>query len=328
MKRGVITFWMLYMLFFAVPFPMILYYSINSEYDSAGLKDNNPWLALTILALSVIAWLMLLAGYFRKWVLLIFVAKRNMEQIKNNGVHREAKILNSAALTSPEPGYKSYALKLSFKNLVGTEIVQEISVNDGKPHERRYEVGKRVDLLIDEEMKRMPYFILATAEASIKKMRLALIILGWLILFAVVIGYYIFSYQYESHGMGWRFMSFGHPLLICSVVLLFYRLLARFVFNKIAGTSADDAVLIKFKGIKTTAKLINASQTGTYINEQPMIRFLLEYTDNQHQVHRESLKKIVDLLDLNSTKQEHIDVFYLKENPKRIAFASDLNEIN
>jgi hypothetical protein len=328
MKRGAITFWMLYMLFFAVPFPMLLYYNINSEYDISGLNDKDPWLALAVLALSITAWLILLAGYFRKWVLLIFVAKRNMEQIKIAGVRREAKILSAVEVASPKPGYKSYNLSLSFKNLVNTEIVQETTVNDSKPHERRYEVGKRVDLLIDEEMKRMPYFMFATAEASIKKLRLVLIILAWLALFTAVIGYYIFSYQYESHGMGWRFMSFGHPLFICPVVLLFYRYLARFIFNKIAGGSVDDAVLIKFKGIRTTAKLLGAGQTGTYINEQPMIRFELEYTDHQHQVYRESLKKIVDLLDLSSTKQEHVEIFYLKENPKRIAFASDLNEIN
>ncbi|MNY72247.1 hypothetical protein D3C86_2107560 [compost metagenome] len=59
-----------------------------------------------------------------------------------------------------------------------------------------------------------------------------------------------------------------------------------------------------------------------------MIRFELEYTDEQRQVHRKSLKKIVDLLDLASTKQERVDIFYLRDDPGRIAFASDLDEIS
>ncbi|HMI05676.1 MAG TPA: hypothetical protein VK541_24525 [Pedobacter sp.] len=328
MKRGLTLFWKLYMFFFAVPFPMILYYSINSGLGTMGTEDKNPWFALGILAASAIAWFILLIGYFRSWVLLIFVTKRNIETIKAEGICREAKILSAVKIVSPGPGYESYDLSLSFKNLADTEIIQKTSVNDSKPHERRYEVGKKVDLVIDKELKHIPYFIFAGAEVSIKTTRLAFIIIGWVLLFAIVVAYYIFSYQYESHGTGWRFLSFGHPLLICPVVLLFYRYIGGLIFNRIGGTSLGEAILIKFKGVKTTAKMINANQTGTYINEQPMIRFELEYTDSMQQVRRASLKKIVNLLDLSITKQETVDIFYLKDQPERIAFASDLNEIS
>jgi hypothetical protein len=57
------------------------------------------------------------------------------------------------------------------------------------------------------------------------------------------------------------------------------------------------------------------------------MRFELEYTDHKHHVHRNILKKIVGLLDLDSTKQEYIEIFYLPENPNQIAFANDLNNI-
>jgi len=328
MKRGLTIFWKLYMLFFAIPFPMILYYNINSEYDINGLEDKNPWVALGILAVSVLAWLILLIAYFKSWVLMVFVAKRNMEKIKAEGVHREAEILKAVQLKSPLPGYESYGLSLSFKNLAGTEIVQQMNVNDSKPHERRYEAGKRVDLMIDKEVKHVPYLIFATAEVSIKVTRLVFIILGWIFLFAAVTAYYIFSYQYESQGAGWRFMSFGHPLFICPVVLLFYRFIGGLIFNRIGGASMNEAILLKFKGLKTTAKLISANQTGTYINEQPMVRFELEFTDSSGQIHRASLKKIVNLLDLGTTKQETVDIFYLKDNPECIAFARDLNDIS
>lgn len=327
MRRGFTIFWMLYMFFFAVPFPMILYYSINSEFDVSTLVDKDPWLSLAVLAASIVSWLILLMGYFRKWVLRVFTAKKNIDRLKVEGEHREAKILTSVKLAKPEDGCEVYELSVSFKNLVGTEIVQKMSVNDARPHERRFEAGKKISLLIDKEMKRIPYFIIATAEASIKIPRLMLIILGWLALVAAVMGYYIYAYQTESHGMGWRFMGFGHPLLICPLVLLSYRFFLGFILSKMGGVK-DDAPLIKFKGIRTSAKLLAAGQTGTYINEQPMIRFELEYTDEQRRVHRKSLKKIVDLLDLSSTKQEHVDIFYLRDDPERIAFASDLDEIS
>lgn len=110
-------------------------------------------------------------------------------------------------------------------------------------------------------------------------------------------------------------------------MFIFYRYLLRFILKKLTGLG-DNSVLIKFKGIKTQAKLISVSQTGTYINEQPMMRFELEYTDNKHHIHRNSLKKVVGLLELDVTKQAQIEIFYLPENPNEIAFADDLNKIH
>ncbi|NOW95221.1 hypothetical protein [Mucilaginibacter sp. SG564] len=326
MKRGVAIFWMLYMLFFAIPFPMLLYYNIKSE-NPLDIEGSDPWLSLGLTALSMVLWIILLAGYYRKWVLKAFSAKRNMDRLKKNGVRREAKILESVNLTKPDAGYNTYELSLSFKNLANTEIVQKAGINDMKPYERRFEVGKRVGLLIDKEMKHIPYFIFENSEGSIRRGIIALINLGWLLLLTVVVGYYIYSYQSESEGMGWRFMSFGHPLLICPAVLLFYRVLLGFISSKL-NSGLDNAPLIKFKGVRTTAKQIAANLTGTYINEQPMVNFELEFVDYQNHTHRASIKKIVSLLDLDSTKQKTADIFYLQDDPQKIAFATDLDEID
>lgn len=326
MKRGFTIFWIIYMLFFAIPFPMLLYYNIKSETDISELKYENPWLALSLLAISIIIWTILLTGYFRRWFLQIFISKRNIEHIKSKGVRREAKILSAVKTSSPNAKYNTYDLELSFKNLADSDIIQKTSVNDAKPHERRFEVDKKIGVLLDRDMKHKPYFIIATSDVSINITRTTLILLAWLVLLGGVIWYYIYSYKLESNGMGWRFISFGHPLIVCALVLLLYKFISRLVFRKLLG-GPDDMTLIKFKGIKTWAKVIRVSQTGTYINEQPMIRFDLEYTDNHKQLHRESLKKIVDLLNLDCTKQEQVGIFYLPDNPKQIAFASDLNEI-
>ena len=326
MKRGFSIFWMLYALFFAVPFPMLMYYGIKSE-DPLDIEGSNPWLSLGLVTLSVVFWIIVMAGFYRKWVLQVFSAKRNMEHLKKNGVRREARILESTNLSKPNAGYNTYELSLSFKNLVNSEIIQKASINDMKPYERRFEVGKRVGLLIDKEVKHIPYFIFENSEGSIRKGVIALINLGWLLLLTVVVGYYMYAYQTESEGMGWRFMSFGHPLLICPAVLLFYRVLLSFISSKL-NSGLDDAPLIKFKGIRTTAKQIAANLTGTYINAQPMVNFELEFVDHQNHTHRANIKKIVSLLDLDSTRQKTVDIFYLREDPRKIAFATDLNEIS
>lgn len=319
MARGWGIFWSLYMLFFAVPFPMILYYNIKNE--SADIDYSNPWVALGILLASLILWGILLWGYFYKWILSNFIAKRNFDRLKENGIPRTAVILSSELVSQDV-----FDLTLSFKNLVNTEIIQKTSINDGKPDEHRFEVGKKIDILIDKDMASYPYFMFATSEAGIRKMIMTWTVLGWLALTALITGYYIFSYELENNGMGWRFISFYHPLFVCPIVLIGYRFFDKFI--SIFTTNADESMIIKFKGIRTSAKLLSANQTGTYINEQPMVRFELEFMDEHYKKHKASVKKLVDLLDLNVTRQEAVDIFYLKENPQQIAFASDLDEIS
>nr|WP_199000095.1 hypothetical protein [Flavobacterium sp. ASV13] len=326
-KNFVITFWTIYMFFFAIPFPMFMYYAISSEFDVNDLKYKNPWLALSIVLVSIVFWLILLIGYLKKWILNIFITKRNLEQIKIKGIPREAKILNAVKISNPKAQFNTYELELEFANLADSVITHKTTITDVKPHERRFEAGKKIKLILNRNMKEAPYLVIATTNARINIMTLFFRIFAWLVLIVAVVGYYLYSYQTESHGMGWRFMSFGHPLIVCPLVLLFYRYFLRFIFRKFTGLSGN-SILIKFKGIKTWAKLIKATQTGTYINEQPEIRFELEYTDNKHQVHRNSLKKVIGLLELDLTKQEQIEIFYLPENPNQIVFASDLKNIH
>ncbi|MDN5286885.1 MAG: hypothetical protein JWR38_3159 [Mucilaginibacter sp.] len=326
MMQCIAIFFMLFALFFAVPFPMIMYYSIKSEIP-LDIDGSDPWLSLGLVALSVILWIVILAGFYRKWVLRVFSAKRNIERLKQNGVYREALVLESTNISKPNGGYNTYELSLGFKNLVDNEITQKADVNDMKPYERRFEKGKKVGLLIDKEVKHIPYFIFESTDASIHKGRIVLINLGWLLFLAIIVGYYIYSYQSESEGMGWRFMSFWHPLIICPAVLLFYNVLGLFLWGKLSGVPGN-APLIKFKGVRTTAKLLATNLTGSYINEQPMVNFELEFVDQQNHTHRTNIKKIVSLLDLDSTRQKTVDIFYLKEDPRRIAFTDDLKEIS
>ncbi|WP_426327939.1 hypothetical protein [Pedobacter sp. R-06] len=324
-SKGLSIFSIIYMFFFAIPFPMLLYYSIRSE-NMPNLMDSNPWYSLTLLAISILLWTVLLIGYYRKWVIRPFLIKRNIEKLKTTGEPREAKILKSAKISKSGAAYDSYELTLQFKNLVGSTITQKTEVNDSKPYERRYEVGKTVGILLDKEVNKAPYFIFSTTEVSMKKMIIVLTNLAWLSFTAIVIAYYVYSYYSESEGMGWRFMSIGHPLLTCAFTLLLYRAFGTFILRKFIG-KPDKLFLIKFKGTQTNARLLKAYQTGTHINEQPMINFELEFADQFYQKYRVNIKRIVNLLDLDITRQEYVSIFYLKEDPQQAAFEKDLNQV-
>ncbi|WP_406825617.1 hypothetical protein [Pedobacter sp. KACC 23697] len=325
MNKGLSIFWIIYMLFFAIPFPMFIYY--NTKDDSIpNLITDNPWYSLSILAISILFWTILLIGYYQKWVARTFSIKRNIEKLKTTGEPREAKILESTKIHKKDTAYDTYELTLQFKNLSGSLVRQKTMVNDAKPYERRYEAGKTVGILLDKEVKKAPYFIFASTEVSIKKMTIFLTSLAWLTFASLVVWYYVYCYHVESRGMGWRFMGIGHPLLTCALMLLLYRAFGAFIAKKFIG-KPDQLFLIKFKGTQTTARLLKLSQTGTYINAQPMIDFELEFTNQFNQKYRANIKKIVDLLDLDSVRQPYFSIFYLNENPQKIAFESDLNEL-
>lgn len=325
MNKGLSIFWIIYMLFFAIPFPMFIYYSTRDD-SLPNVITDNPWYSLSILAISVLFWAILLIGYFKKWAIRNFSIKRNIEKLKTTGEPREARILESTKIHKTDAAYDTYELTLQFKNLSGSLIMQKTIVNDARPYERRYEAGKTIGILLDKEVKNVPYFIVASTVVSIKKMTIFLTSLAWLTFVSLVVWYYIYSYNLESMGMGWRFMGIGHPLLTCAFMLLLYRAFGAFIAKKFIG-KPDQLFLIKFKGTQTTARLLKVSQTGTYINEQPMVDFELEFTDQFNRKHRGNIKKIVDLLDLDSVKQPSFSIFYLNENPQKIAFESDLNEL-
>ena len=320
------VFWLIYVVFFAIPFPMIIYYSTQDGTESAALISRSPVTALIILGIAVLLWGILFIGYFKNWIVSVFIEKRNIEQIKSEGVLRQAEILASERLATKGAGIDSHALTLSFKNLADTTVVVNTTVNDAKPYERRFEKGKRVELLLDPVMKRKPYFIFASTEVRLNIPVLLLKILGWATFLGLVTGYCVYAYQDESHGAGWRFMSFGHPLFVCAVILFVCRILARLFKRYVSRVS--ELTLIKFKGRSASAKLMKASQTGVYINEQPQIKFELEYADSRGHLHRTSLKKTIGILQLDLTKQDQLAIFYLPEDPKRIAFADDLDELN
>ncbi|PIF45685.1 hypothetical protein CLU96_2695 [Chryseobacterium sp. 52] len=323
MRRGLGIFWTLYMLFFAVPFPMILYYNIKNE-DPPVLYDINPLLALGIVLVSVILWCMVLGSWLYRWIIVNFKAKSNIQYLVKHGVSRKAEILDVVKVSRSGSKYNTYELVLSFKNLVNTEIRQKAFVNDAKPQQHRFEKGKTVEIRIDKDVKRPPYFIFAESEARINILIIFLISMGWLTIIVLVAGYYIYAYLTENDGMGWRFITYWHPLVICPAILLFYKGIFSYFLNRMINGRKGEPELIKFKGIRTTARQISAEQTGTYINEQPMVLFTIEYEDSQNQTRRAEIKKIVDLLDLGSVKRKTVDIFYLKDNPERIAFVEDL----
>lgn len=313
-------FWTAYVLFFAIPFPMIIYY--NTGYGNEG-EGTSPWLALFYLLLSVILWGYLLQSWLRSWVFGPFRSRRDIKYLLREGVRKDATILKSRKTGTGRKGYSLQGLTVSFHNFSGTNITETLQIVDSKPGERRFEEGRTIGLRIDERLKTRPLLVFEDTKVSVNGAAVFGLFLAWLLILAAVLCYYGYSYILENNGAGWRFLKFYHPLLLCPLILIGTRFGLRRIGRILTGTPENSREL-KYRGVRTTAKVTSAVQTGTYINNQPQVRFELGYLDDSGHSHAASLKKIVPLIDMGITKMSTVPIFYLKNKPGQVAFASDL----
>ncbi|AWO01106.1 hypothetical protein DLD77_05045 [Chitinophaga alhagiae] len=312
-------FWIIYALFFAIPFPMIIYYNTGYRLDDTG---SNPWLALFYLLLSVVAWALVLWSFFRGFILGPVKAKQDVAYLLREGARKEAVIVRSEQKGPLVRGFHTYTLTLAFRNFAGEEIKEQLAVVDSRPEERRFEEGERVTLRIDERLKTNPLLVLDDARAELRPGVLFLLMLAWLAIAAAVVWYYMYAYGVQHNGKGWRFLVFYHPLVLCPLILLFTRFGIGRLLGMLTGIP-QNAQQLKYYGRRTSATVLSASQTGTYINNQPQVRFELQYTDRLGQSHTATLKKVVPLINMGITQMPRLPVFYLEEKPGQVALASD-----
>ncbi|WP_139378540.1 hypothetical protein [Parapedobacter luteus] len=319
-------FWALYAFFFAVPFPMFLYYSICYSGGQRFVSSlSAPYWALVYLVVSVVLWSWLLARYFGQWFIAPAKELRQMNQLLRTGVIRDAEVVASRTAGKAGKNPQQLAVTLRFNNLSGVPIQETFPVVDMRPQLGRFDVGQRLRLRIDETLTKNPAIVIDGSAFQPDTIRRLLVFLGWMGLLGLVVAYYLLSYRYEHQGTGWRFLTFFHPLVVCPLTLLGLRWLmngglGRFFLND------KIAVQLKYTGHRATARLLEAKQTGTYINEQPQVRFELEYEDYRGTTHRTSCKKIVSLLGMDITRAETIPIFYLADQPQTVAFATDLDQ--
>lgn len=310
------------MLFFAVPFPMILYYSIN--YNSGIISNGtDPWLAMLYLLISVGLWLMVLYQLYRLFIAETLKAKAKVEFLLKKGVHVDAEIVDVKVLKPLAETVESLDLTVQFNNFSGTLVRYQTQVNDSQPHLHRYETGKTIKLRVDKSLNSEPVLIPDGTTVNLDGKRLVFRMIIWAIIVLAVVGYYIFSYHLEHNDKGWRFLIFWHPLLLCPLILLFYQFGLGKLLGKLMG-GPQNVVRLKFYGKKALARLLSAKQTGTYINEQPQVKFELTYDDEKGRTHQVSFKKVISLLDVGITQQKQLEVFYLEDDPQCIALSSDL----
>lgn len=281
-------------------------------------------MAMVCLLLSVILWGIVWWLLVRRLVLAPFRQKKALEHVLEKGTRVEGEIRKSEIKGRRANGKVVQSILFSLRNFSGEEIVEAMEFIDTRPDERRFEVGKKVMLRIDGEMKRLPAVTLEEASPKLRPAWILLYVLVCLAVAAAVAWYYVFSYQLQNNGSGWRFLVLYHPLVLCPAILLVAHLGLDKLLDLLVATPKNGLEL-KYYGRRAEANVVSVAETGTYINEQPQMRFELSYTDYRGRTHAATLKRIVPLVQLNLIQAKTLPVFYLADHPERVALAEDVD---
>jgi len=301
------NFWAFYIAFFVFVFP--LFFSFSAEYIWS------PFWSTVSLVIGFIGWIIFIAFAYSQTILKPRKVKENLNLLSQKGRLEQGKILDKILLKKRNNGMEDIEIIVQFKNLSDTMVNYSFQFTDSSPHEKRYEQGNRVNLRLATE-DQFPGVMLADTQPSFSS-KFGIFILLFIIVYMV--GTFIAHYHFYSNGNGWRFITLWHPWVFTPFEgLLFYGLTGILTRN-FGGSAKQDEKLI-LHGRKAEATVQRADQTGTYINEQPQIKFMLKFDDYKGQTHNVVLKKIVQLTELHSVGTGTRNILYLPENPEKIMF--------
>lgn len=323
MKPGfAISFWSLYTLGFTIVLPTFLYYNTESWERQAQENATN---AFFYLGLGVVSWLTLIILLGRFVIRRLFTDKQRLEKSAREGTSIMANIVRKMQTGVMRDGSVTLELGLAFRNLVGTDVEMLYELNDGRPAEKRFEVGNTIEMKAALQGKEAT---LVPTQMQVARNRKMVVLYAAIFFFFLMIAiiYPIFAYRQESQGAGWRFLTLFHPWIAVPLINigagLFIGGLLRLI-GKASGDAKQPLRMIIY-GVKTTAKILNFRQTGMYINEQPQIQFEIEYSDQEYNNRHINYKKIVSLLEVHKLSTGPKEILFLPEEPEKIVFYEDL----
>lgn len=318
-------FWLLFFLYFIFAHPAIIYYA--SEYPNPYLEHENPTISLVLLGISMLMWTSIFLVLLRVVYKYTLKTKWNINKINQNGKRLEARIVQVNSNAISQRNQTAKALVLSLRNLEQEPIQHKMEVCDSQPEKGRFREGKIIHLRVDSTFTQQPYVIVEGTKGKANPIFFIL----WLLFVVGILYYYTFSYQLESNGYGWRFLSLSHPLLSSALFLIgfsgFFYLIFKFLIAKKMNFGVV-GIALKFKGKRALAQIQQLRQTGTYINEQPEVEFTVAYFDDTGREQQAKIKKIVPLIELGAIhNQKEGVVFYDPHDKAKVMFETDVNQV-
>lgn len=286
--------------------------------ELAAEPRNSLAVSYGYLGFSLLIWGYVIIFFINKLFIKAFKEKNTIQSILQNGVPRDARIIDYKLLKYiPQKNMNLIEVRLSFPNRSNTVIEHKMMFHDAKPHEKRFEVGNTVKVLLNPKVSQEPFFILSDQKVGFNTSGMFLRIVFLVLLIAYVIGLYCYFYWRESFDFGWRFLTFMHPIIFSGVMTIIYVLVFQLIFGRFFKNTKEERIL--FSGRSAEADIISVSETGLTVNDQPQIMFQLSFKDFRGTEHITVYKKIVSRLNMSSVpKKGTVEIMYDENDPKKV----------
>lgn len=300
-------FWFGYISFFVFVFPLFFSYM--------GKFIWSPAMSTIALATGFTGWIIFILWTSFQTIGRPIKMQRNIRYLIKQGHLTQGKILEKNLLKINKDNRETIEIAVQFKNFSDTPVKYHFEFTDSKPHEKRYEQGSNINLRLSTKQQ-SPRVILADTK-TLFSWKFGIFATSFVVVY--MIATFIFHYALFSDGNGWRFITLWHPWVLTPFSGLFFFNIVT-IFGKLFGDSQKTEEELLLYGKKTTATIQHTEQTGTYINEQPQIKYTLKFTDHAGQTRVVTLKKIVPLTRLHAVNTGTQNILYLPDNPEKITF--------
>ncbi len=239
---------------------------------------------------------------------------------KNSSVPaKEATILSVNTLQNGK--FPLLELDILFENFSGYPIQRKIRFVDKQPHLNRFKKDKTMRILLDSNKKPGNPVFPETGEYRISMLH---ILFYSILTMAYFAGCYFLMgeaisrvsaspNQYEavfanSSGSGETFIV----VVLASIFLYFLFKRLGLIASKKAKSQNWDLL---YYGLGTTATVKQYEDTGTLINDNPVVKFTYMYPDQRGQIIEGSDKKVVGKLEIVGLPDIHeLEIMYLPNN--------------
>lgn len=150
-----------YLLFSALPFPCILYYSIGYPVDAADRMS--PAVATVWLALSILLWALLAAAYVHTLLRAPYRTQARTRAIQRAAIRRRARVVQAQDTGRQMRGWRVWNLPLALDTLSGTPIQDQMLAVDRQPQLQRFVADNQLDALLSDDPGGYPKRVLEGA---------------------------------------------------------------------------------------------------------------------------------------------------------------------
>ncbi|MBI3133742.1 MAG: hypothetical protein HYZ14_03615 [Bacteroidetes bacterium] len=284
----------------------------------------SSYISLIILAAMVLFWLGLV---FKITVVRYFKIRKQADDAESG------RPVQGTIVSAQKSGgrFKMMRLKIEFPNLAQTPIQEEFRFVDSKPEENRYDEGRRVTILIDENAKNGPVVKLAGGKTVIGK---GFILLSAILLSTALYGsWFLYKLTIARIQGDWsridELFATNEAMpaigIAFTAALIFQWFLFRFI-QTIGSTKkkVSDREL-KFYGEKTMATVTRYEDTNVTINDNPKVKFYYTFTDKNGNNHQGEDAIVIGKLEIGLLPTlKAREIFYMPQSPENSKFTENL----